>query len=122
VESTRSLSFRIGAAGAAGPERRQASVSVRLYLSPSALCPAARLGSRKPGEEVTACAICDLHEETGLRGSPWPVVSSGACWAVFVLEVPWRTVVLVDGTERDRLEWVSYTEACFVARSEISWP
>lgn len=68
-------------------------------------------GSRKPGEDVTACAIRELYEETGLRGSPRPVAGSGADWAVFALEVPWGTVAAVDGTEHDRLEWVSYEEA-----------
>jgi 8-oxo-dGTP pyrophosphatase MutT (NUDIX family) len=68
-------------------------------------------GSRKPGEDVTACAIRELHEETGLHGSPQPVVTSDTDWAVFVIEVPPGTEIAVDGTEHDRLEWVTYTEA-----------
>jgi 8-oxo-dGTP pyrophosphatase MutT (NUDIX family) len=68
-------------------------------------------GSRKPGEDVTACAIRELHEETGLEAGPVPILISDTDWAVFALEVPWHTDVLVDGIEHDRVEWVSYTEA-----------
>jgi hypothetical protein len=42
--------------------------------------------------------------------SPW-LVSADADWAVFAYEVPWGTVVKADGTEHDRLEWVTHTEA-----------
>jgi 8-oxo-dGTP pyrophosphatase MutT (NUDIX family) len=69
-------------------------------------------GSRKPGEDITACAVRELHEETGLRASPQPVITGDVGWAVFALEVPWGTVAAVDGTEHDRLEWVTYAEAC----------
>jgi hypothetical protein len=31
---------------------------------------------------------------------------------VFALEIPWGTVVRADGTEHDRLEWVTYAEVC----------
>jgi 8-oxo-dGTP pyrophosphatase MutT (NUDIX family) len=69
-------------------------------------------GSRKPGEEVTACAVRELREETGLHERPRPVVASSVDWAVFALEIPWGTLIAVDGTEHDRLEWVTYAEAC----------
>jgi 8-oxo-dGTP pyrophosphatase MutT (NUDIX family) len=69
-------------------------------------------GSRKPGEDVTACAIRELQEETGLRGSPRPVIARDVGWAVFAHEIPWGTVVMADGTEHDRFEWVTYAEAC----------
>jgi 8-oxo-dGTP pyrophosphatase MutT (NUDIX family) len=68
-------------------------------------------GARKPGEAVAACAARELEEETGLRGSPQPVLTHDTDWAVFALEVPWGTVVAADGTEHDRLEWVTYAEA-----------
>jgi 8-oxo-dGTP pyrophosphatase MutT (NUDIX family) len=45
-------------------------------------------GCRKPGEEITACAIRELGEETGLRERPWPVRVGDVDWAVFALEVP----------------------------------
>jgi hypothetical protein len=57
-----------------------------------------------------------LQEETGLHRCPRPVITSDAEWAVFALEVPWGTVVEVEGTEHDRLEWVTYTEACLRCR------
>jgi 8-oxo-dGTP pyrophosphatase MutT (NUDIX family) len=68
-------------------------------------------GSRKPGEDVAACATRELLEETGLRASPRPVLAAGTGWAVFVLEVPWGTQITADGAEHDRFEWVTYAEA-----------
>ena len=68
-------------------------------------------GSRKPGEEVLACAARELAEETGLRATPQPVLTGNVGWAVFALEVPWGTAIQVDGAEHDRFEWVSYAEA-----------
>jgi 8-oxo-dGTP pyrophosphatase MutT (NUDIX family) len=68
-------------------------------------------GSRKPGEGVTACAVRELREETGLRASPQPVAVDDVEWAVFALEVPWRTAIVLDHTEHDRFEWVAFTEA-----------
>jgi 8-oxo-dGTP pyrophosphatase MutT (NUDIX family) len=67
-------------------------------------------GSRKPGEDVSACAARELHEETGVTGSPRPVAAEDVDWAVFVLEVPWGTEVAVDGEEHDEFEWVSFAE------------
>jgi 8-oxo-dGTP pyrophosphatase MutT (NUDIX family) len=67
-------------------------------------------GSRKPGEAVTACAVRELREETGLAASPRPVATEDIDWAVFALEVPWGTEIAVDGTEHDRFEWVTVAE------------
>jgi 8-oxo-dGTP pyrophosphatase MutT (NUDIX family) len=68
-------------------------------------------GSRKPGEDLTGCAVRELAEETGLAAAPVPVATGDVDWAVFTLEVPWGTEVRADGTEHDRFEWVSYAEA-----------
>jgi 8-oxo-dGTP pyrophosphatase MutT (NUDIX family) len=73
-------------------------------------------GSRKPGEEVTACAIRELREETGLVERPRAVVAGDVDWALFALEIPWGTPIAVDGTEHDRLEWVTYADACLRCR------
>jgi hypothetical protein len=54
-------------------------------------------GSRKPGEEVTACAIRELREETGLRERPWAVMASDVDWAIFALEIPWGTPITLMG-------------------------
>jgi 8-oxo-dGTP pyrophosphatase MutT (NUDIX family) len=68
-------------------------------------------GSRKPGEDVTACAVRELHEEVGLQASPQPVLVDDADWAVYALEVPWGVRVAIDGQEHDRFEWVGFAEA-----------
>ncbi len=68
-------------------------------------------GTRKPGEDIAACAARELQEETGVQAAPQPVQTAGVYWAVFALELPWGTAIQVDGTEHDRFEWVSYAEA-----------
>jgi 8-oxo-dGTP pyrophosphatase MutT (NUDIX family) len=68
-------------------------------------------GSRRPREDVTACAVRELHEEIGLRACPLPVLIDDVDWAVYALEVPWGIRVAVDGEEHDRFEWVSFAEA-----------
>jgi 8-oxo-dGTP pyrophosphatase MutT (NUDIX family) len=68
-------------------------------------------GSRKPNEDVTACAVRELREEIGLPASPQPVLVDDVDWAVYALEVPWGVTVTVDGQEHDRFEWVSFAEA-----------
>ena len=68
-------------------------------------------GSRKPGEDVTACAVRELHEEVGLQASPQPVLVGDVGWAVYALEVPWGVRVAIDGQEHDRFEWVGFAEA-----------
>jgi 8-oxo-dGTP pyrophosphatase MutT (NUDIX family) len=68
-------------------------------------------GSRKPGEGIAACATRELQEESGLRAEPRAVVTADVVWAVFGLEITWGTTIIVDGTEHDRCEWVSYAEA-----------
>jgi 8-oxo-dGTP pyrophosphatase MutT (NUDIX family) len=78
-------------------------------------------GARKPGEAVAACASRELAEETGLERDPRPVMTgetdwAETDWAVFALEVPWGTAVRLDGTEHDRLEWVTYAEASLRCR------
>jgi len=81
-------------------------------------------GSRKPGEDLSACVACELQEEIGWRASPQPVLTEAVGWAVFALEVPWGTEVVVDREEHDRFEWVSFAEArrrCQPAELEASF-
>jgi 8-oxo-dGTP pyrophosphatase MutT (NUDIX family) len=69
-------------------------------------------GSRKPGEDLSACVARELREEIGWEGArPEPVLTEAVDWAVFALEAPWGTDVVVDGEEHDRFEWVGFTEA-----------
>jgi 8-oxo-dGTP pyrophosphatase MutT (NUDIX family) len=75
-------------------------------------------GSRKPGEELSACVARELLEEVGWLASPRPVATDDVDWAVFALEVPWGTEVLVDGEEHDRFEWVGFAEAWRRCRPE----
>jgi 8-oxo-dGTP pyrophosphatase MutT (NUDIX family) len=53
----------------------------------------------------------ELREEVGWSASPRPVETDDVDWAVFALEVPWGTEVVVDGEEHDRFEWVGFAEA-----------
>jgi 8-oxo-dGTP pyrophosphatase MutT (NUDIX family) len=76
-------------------------------------------GAGKPGENVAACAVRELHEETGIRAEPRAVVTTDTDWAVFALEVPWQTAVTIDGAEHDRFEWVSYAGACHRCRPAV---
>ena len=81
-------------------------------------------GSRKPGEDLSARVARELQEEVGWRASPQPVLTEAVGWAVFALEVPWGTEVVVDGEEHDRFEWVSLAEArrrCQPAELEASF-
>lgn len=68
-------------------------------------------GSRKPGEDLLACVAREVREEVGWEACPRPVLTDGVDWAVFALEVPWGTDVVVDGEEHDRFEWVGFAEA-----------
>jgi 8-oxo-dGTP pyrophosphatase MutT (NUDIX family) len=46
-------------------------------------------GSRRPGDDLSACVTRELSEEIGLRASPRPVAVEDIDWAVFAMEVPW---------------------------------
>jgi 8-oxo-dGTP pyrophosphatase MutT (NUDIX family) len=69
-------------------------------------------GCRKPAEDVTAAAVRELFEETGIQATPTPLHLDGD-WAVYLLELledyPEPEVVLND--EHDRHAWVDFTEA-----------
>jgi 8-oxo-dGTP pyrophosphatase MutT (NUDIX family) len=76
-------------------------------------------GSRKPGEDLAACAARELAEETGLAGQPRPVRTEDTDWALYTLEVPWGTALALDGTEHDKIEWVSRAEALRRIRPDL---
>jgi 8-oxo-dGTP pyrophosphatase MutT (NUDIX family) len=81
-------------------------------------------GSRKPGEDLLACVARELQEEVGWEARPQPVLTGDVGWAVFALEVPWGTEVVVDGEEHDGFEWVDFAEArrrCRPAELEASF-
>jgi 8-oxo-dGTP pyrophosphatase MutT (NUDIX family) len=69
-------------------------------------------GSRKPGEDLSSCVARELLEEVGWEDAcPRPALTDDVDWAVFALEVPWGTQVVVDGMEHDRFDWVDFDEA-----------
>jgi len=76
-------------------------------------------GGRRPGEDVAVTAARELLEETGLHAHPRPVITGDVDCAVFHLQVPSDTVVVLDSTEHDRFEWVSFAEACRRCRPEV---
>ena len=68
-------------------------------------------GARHPGEDVLACAIRELAEETGLDLSPQPSTTGNDNWPQFLVEVPPNADVRLSA-EHDRWEWVAAEEAC----------
>ena len=68
-------------------------------------------GCLEPGEDIAACAARELFEETGIRATPEPVVTRDIGWAVYVLEVPWGTPVVLSPAEHDDFVWVDVDEA-----------
>lgn len=75
-------------------------------------------GCLEPGEDIAACAARELFEETGIRATPEPVVTRDIGWAVFFLEVPWGTPVVLSAAEHDDFAWVEVDEAYRLCRPE----
>lgn len=76
-------------------------------------------GARLPGEDISVCAARELQEESGLCGTPKPLVVENVEWAVFELVIPWGTTVAVDGLEHDRYEWLTLEDACSRCRPPV---
>lgn len=75
-------------------------------------------GCLEPDEDVATCAARELFEETGIRVEPRPVATEGVRWAIFYLEVPWRTEVRLDPNEHNDFMWATFDDACRLCRPE----
>lgn len=65
-------------------------------------CPS---GRREAGEDIGTCAARELWEETGIRADPTPVATQDIGWAVFCLQVPWGTPVMLAPDEHNAFGW-----------------
>jgi len=74
-------------------------------------------GCAEEGESAHACAVRELHEETGLSLELLPVETRGL-WPVFVARAPADAEVVLSG-EHDGFRWVSETDALALVKPDV---
>jgi hypothetical protein len=63
-----------------------------------------RAGHASPARTFARALPASCGKRSAGKLVPRPVLTDGVDWAVFALEVPWGTQVMVDGEEHDRFD------------------
>ena len=75
-------------------------------------------GARYPGEEIAACAVRELAEETGLDLVPVPVRLGEAEWYLYAAQMAEPGPIRLSA-EHDEWRWVPLARALEMCRPEV---